>query len=387
MRRRVANATRATCLSLSHIGKDMKNRYRIFLNQARGGYFYVQDRITRRQESLGTKDKATAQRLVSALNEADRQPAINRQIAQAYLRAADPKMVSRTWQNVMEAILDRHDGETLRRWKTAVKDEAFDAIRKRPLVETTAEELLNVVKRGTVCTNVYLRRLHNYALDMDWLLKPTVPKRQWPKVVHRKGKAIQAKEHQRIVEREQNEERRAFYELLWHLGGSQTDVAFLSAEDVDWKNRTITYNRKKLQHRGADPATIRFGNEVALILRRLPQKGALFPYLRSVRAGDRSTEFKQRCVGLGIKGVSLHSYRYAWAQRAAEAGYPERWAQQALGHGSKAVHRAYARKAEATVPTPEAWLKEIEEKARKESNGNVIEFDFDRGTAGNVQAN
>lgn len=365
----------------------MNDRYSIFRNVSRGGYYYLQDRITRKQESLGTLDKATAQRVLNARNEADRQPAINRQIAQAYLRAADPKMVTRTWQEVMDAILSRHDGETLRRWKTAVKDRAFDAIRKRPLVETTAEELLNVIKRGTVCTNVYLRRLHNYALDMDWLLKPTMPKRQWPKIIHRKGKAIQATEHQRIVEREQNEERRAFYQLLWHLGGSQTDVAFLSAEDVDWKNWTITYNRKKLQHREVDPATIRFGDEVALILNRLSQKGALFPYLRSVRAGDRSTEFKQRCVGLGIKGVSLHSYRYAWAQRAAEAGYPERWAQQALGHGSKAVHRAYARKAEATVPTPEAWLREIEEKARKESHGNVVEFNFDQRTAVNVQAN
>ena len=51
----------------------------------------------------------------------------------------------------------------------------------------------------------------------------------------------------------------------------------------------------------------------AAVLRGLPQSGPLFPYLRRVRAGDRSTEFKQRCVGLGITGVSLHSYRYAWA--------------------------------------------------------------------------
>jgi len=28
-------------------------------------------------------------------------------------------------------------------------------------------------------------------------------------------------------------------------------------------------------------------------------------YPRTVRAGDRATEFKQRCTGLGIKGVSL----------------------------------------------------------------------------------
>jgi integrase len=56
-----------------------------------------------------------------------------------------------------------------------------------------------------------------------------------------------------------------------------------------------------------------------------------FPYLKTVRAGDRATEFHQRCVGLGIKGISLHSYRYAWAERAKTAGYPERFAQEALG--------------------------------------------------------
>jgi methionyl-tRNA formyltransferase len=39
--------------------------------------------------------------------------------------------------------------------------------------------------------------------------------------------------------------------------------------------------------------------------------------------------------------VTLHSYRYAWAERAKTAGYPERFAQLALGHNSKAVHRAY----------------------------------------------
>ena len=50
------------------------------------------------------------------------------------------------------------------------------------------------------------------------------------------------------------------------------------------------------------------------ILKRRPSSGQLFPYLCTVRAGDRATEFKQRCDGLGISGVSLHSYRYAWAE-------------------------------------------------------------------------
>ena len=83
--------------------------------------------------------------------------------------------------------------------------------------------------------------------------------------------------------------------------------------------------------------------EIEALLKRRPSVGQLFPYLCTVRAGDRATEFKQRCDGLGISGVSLHSYRYAWAERALKCGFPERFAQQALGHNSKAVHRDYPR--------------------------------------------
>ena len=58
--------------------------------------------------------------------------------------------------------------------------------------------------------------------------------------------------------------------------------------------------------------------------------------------------------------MSLHSYRYAWAERALKCGFPERFAQQALGHNSKAVHSAYARHAEVTVPSLDDWEKEWE---------------------------
>jgi len=98
---------------------------------------------------------------------------------------------------------------------------------------------------------------------------------------------------------------------------------------------------------------IRFGGDVERVLRKLPTQGPLFPYFTTVRASDRATEFKQRCNGLGISGVTLHSYRYAWAERAKRAGYPERFAQEVLGHNRKAIHRAYARHAEVTVPSLE----------------------------------
>lgn len=104
----------------------------------------------------------------------------------------------------------------------AARDPAFGPLQKKPLTETNSECLLKVTQKGTVSTNVYLRRIHNYALDMDWLLKSIIPKRQWPKIVHGKRRSITFDEHQRIIARELNEERKAFYQLCWHLGGSQS---------------------------------------------------------------------------------------------------------------------------------------------------------------------
>ena len=54
----------------------------------------------------------------------------------------------------------------------------------------------------------------------------------------------------------------------------------------------------------------------------------------------------------------MHSYRYAWAEMAKVAGMPERFAQAALGHSSKAVHRAYAKGAIMEIPCLEDMLRE-----------------------------
>jgi integrase len=159
------------------------------------------------------------------------------------------------------------------------------------------------------------------------------------------------------MEREKNPERKAFYGLAWHLGASQSDLAYLQAEDVDWTAKIICFERQKVRWRNQQPPQIRFGAEVEAILATLPKTGSLFPYLRSVQPGHRATEFRQRCLGLGIRGITLHSYRYAWAERARVVGYPERFAQLALGHGSKAVHRAYSRKAQVTLPPLEDYEK------------------------------
>jgi integrase len=339
----------------------MKPRYRIYRRQ--GGVFYLFDRHTGKRESLETADQAAAQRLLHAKNEAQQQPLINRQIARAYLAVGDPEITRRTWRNVLAEIIKLKHDATQQRWITAGKDHAFDLIRDLPIFETQADHFLRVLERGRVATNVFLRRVHNFALDMGWLPWPVLPKKQWPKVEYGAKRAITWEEHQRIVEREQNLERRSFYEMCWLLGGSQGDLASLSAEDIDWGSRVVSYRRQKTK----TMALLHFGDEVATLLRQLPASGPLFPYLRSVRAADRATEFRQRCRGLGIKGVTLHSYRYTWAERAKQCGYPERFAQEALGHNSKAVHRAYARKAQVVLPP----LEDYEKKPRRK---NILPF-------------
>lgn len=202
-----------------------------------------------------------------------------------------------------------------------------------------------------MATNVFLRGLPNFAVDLGWLPWPVIPKRQWPAVRFREKRAIRLDGHLAIIAREPNAERRSFYELCWHLGGSQGDVANLAGEDVDWEQGIISYRRQKTN----TVAMLRIGEELAVTLRQLPVVGPFFPNLRSVRPSDRATEFKQRCQTLGIRGVTLHSYRYAWAERAKQCGYPERFAQEALGHNSQAVHRAYARRAQVILPSMEEY--------------------------------
>jgi hypothetical protein len=65
--------------------------------------------------------------------------------------------------------------------------------------------------------------------------------------------------------------------------------------------------------------------------------------------------------------VWLHSYRYAWA---------ERFAQQALGHNSKAVHRAYAKHAEVTVPSLADWEKDWQENPQRGGQPKLLPLAF-----------
>ncbi len=80
----------------------MKRRF-ILYRRKLGGTVYVEDTETRKQESLGTKDRAETMSLLNARNESVCQPQLNLQIAKAYLAGTDSGVSNRTWQQALDA--------------------------------------------------------------------------------------------------------------------------------------------------------------------------------------------------------------------------------------------------------------------------------------------
>ena len=71
---------------------------------------YAHDNVTAKQESLKTSDRTEALRLLNAKNEAEYQPAFNGQLARTYLATGDSAIGKRTWQLVMDTMLQTKEG-------------------------------------------------------------------------------------------------------------------------------------------------------------------------------------------------------------------------------------------------------------------------------------
>lgn len=99
--------------------ENMKQRYRVFLRP--WGVYYYQDLVTGKQETLKTRQKDEAFRLVAAKNENEQAPAFSLHLARVYWKAGDPAGATRTWQHVMDEIPKLKKGNTRQRWLTVVR--------------------------------------------------------------------------------------------------------------------------------------------------------------------------------------------------------------------------------------------------------------------------
>jgi integrase len=326
----------------------MKTKYTLF---RRGDVYYSQDSTTGKQTSLRTKDETEARSLLNARNEAQRQPVLNLHLARAYLTASDPAFVERTWQTVMHQLQARGRASSRERFATAFKSPTLNSLRHKKLLETTADDFFAVFKEAKPSTICFLKRLHHLALSAGWIALPIVAPNLWPKYKPKDRRGITLDEHQSLLAKEKKAEWKLFLELLWETGAAQSDAVNFKAEDIDWQSRTLAYFRQKT----GTLAQFTISRKLETVLSHLPTTGVLFPNLSTHPANHRANVFRYHCRRAGVSGVSLHCYRYAWAERAKTVGMPERFAQAALGHGSKAIHRAYAKKAQIVVPSLEDY--------------------------------
>ena len=206
----------------------MKNRYRIYIRGKNSGgkVWMIQDNQTGKRESLRTTDKSKALEMLLLRNRPHEQAGFHAQMARTHLLVSNPENAGRTWQSIMDVAAQDKTGSTKIRWERACASKPFNHIRNLFVASTSADDFKKVLNSGKVSANMYLRRLQNYALDMNWLLAPVIAKRAWPKMKHGEKRAITLAEHLRIVEREKNPERKAYYEVCWHLGGLSPSKTF-----------------------------------------------------------------------------------------------------------------------------------------------------------------
>lgn len=102
---------------------------------------------------------------------------MNLVLTQTYLSAHDPRMVTRTWAVVMDEFCSRGSEATRIRHKRVVRSKPMQKIRNKPLVQTTAEDFLEVINAGGNSTLSLLKTLHNNAIGMGRLPCPFSPPR------------------------------------------------------------------------------------------------------------------------------------------------------------------------------------------------------------------
>lgn len=105
----------------------MKARYRLFLR--RKSVYYAFDNTTRKFQSLDTKERDEAERLIHSLNEAARQPAMNLRLARlrlSWVRRTNVRSASlsaaHAWLSVQCGRHDKRFATAESRWADTATD-------------------------------------------------------------------------------------------------------------------------------------------------------------------------------------------------------------------------------------------------------------------------
>jgi hypothetical protein len=155
----------------------MKARYKLI---RRRGIYYCEDSKTRHEWCLHTPDRQMARRILQAIWESEQMPFVSSAIAHAYMAAATSMVHENTWSDVLDLLLaEKNESPSKWRWELVRSHASLKPLWRLKVMHTRADQLFTLLREGTQATNLYLRRLHDYALDVHWLPWPILSKKCW----------------------------------------------------------------------------------------------------------------------------------------------------------------------------------------------------------------
>jgi len=260
------------------------------------------------------------------------------------------KIYQKTWGELITVFGSIGKEPTIARKCQEFRQARWKALEGKPIGETKGMDFIELLNAGGAMTAVYLHALQNMALECGDIYRPILAKKWWPKHEKVKKRAITWEEHCRLSQNVSRRSWKWYLTILWETGAAQADAADFRLDFI--KDGVMTYSRAKNGRRAAF--------KLSKVMLQVVQEAAggrtsgfILPTIQREGTNCRATVFRNLCRRLGIQGVTLHSYRYAWAVRAFEMGIPERLAMVGLGHNSSAVHHAYASGARLVAPALE----------------------------------
>ena len=202
-------------------------------------------------------------------------------MAKAYLSAKSPDLLTRTWADVMEHYSVTGVESTRKRKATAFRSRPFALLRGITLMDTEAGHLLAVLQheRAGNSAHHYLRRLHNYALHLGWLLMPVMAEAAWPEVRKKKFTAITRGGASPDRGKRADAGAKLYYEMLGETGGSQSDIACfaLGTKLISQTRRSALVRRKLAGKESGGESLLRIGACIRKLLNQLPHEWLSLP--------------------------------------------------------------------------------------------------------------
>lgn len=118
-----------------------------------------------------------------------------------YLSAKSPELMERTWADVIARYAQGGPPESVDRKTRAFRSQPFARLLKAKLIDTEADHLFAVPehKKAGNAAHHYMRRIHNYAVHLGWLLAPVMADAAWPPVRKKHYEAIAEEEQRRYT--------------------------------------------------------------------------------------------------------------------------------------------------------------------------------------------